>query len=180
MSLSRDYPTVSTNTFQATPCRSSRPQRVVLIHLSTPSNEEATGLKGAFRVHKLLYTLWPGLFPACFLKGSKEHLEALHNPDYNKWPWLFYFRNNLLFYPNYESSTCHHDNKHEKTQIKIQKPLASRDAQTFGRLAMEKKMYSLAQNWIMLHNILFPFLPLEYKNKTVAITIFNFIEMYDM
>lgn len=72
------------------------------------------------------------------------------------------------------------DNKHEKAQIKIQKPLASRDAQTFGRLAMKKKkMYSLAQNWI-LHNILFPFLPLEYKNKTVAITIFNFIEMYDM
>lgn len=31
------------------------------------------------------------------------------------------------------------DNKHEKTQIKIQKPLASRDAQTFGRLAMKKK-----------------------------------------
>ena len=44
----------------------------------------------------------------------------------------------------------------------------------------KKKMHSLAQNWTILHNILFPFLPLEYKNKTVAVTIFNFIEMYDI
>lgn len=74
------------------------------------------------------------------------------------------------------------DNKHEKAQIKIQKPLASRDISTnIWEVSNEKKkMYSLAQNWTILHNILFPFLPLEYKNKTVAITIFNFMEMYDM
>lgn len=40
------------------------------------------------------------------------------------------------------------DNKHEKAQIKIQKPLASRDAQTvIWEVSNEKKkMYSLAQN----------------------------------
>lgn len=77
------------------------------------------------------YILWPGLFPACLLKISKEQLEALHDPEPNRW-FCFILAIIYCFIP---STKVVHANyrqfhKHRKAQIKIQRSFPAGDITT--------------------------------------------------